>query len=180
MTRSGRVSRHDPVAAVGVRDPTQPVGRGEERAGLVVGRFPFVSLAIIQHAAPIATQPTDPPAAPMVELIRSDERPGIKKAIEVDGRAVTVPFVHQEIAVQRLSLHPPELVPHRRETHRFTFHVHATVPRVDAKPRDHLGMFTDHVTHEADVSLLEVLRSIERDEDAAALGEPIPPKQFEN
>ena len=31
----------------------------------------------------------------------------------------------------------------------------------------HLGMFKDHQVHEADVSLLEVLRSIERDEDAA-------------
>ena len=31
----------------------------------------------------------------------------------------------------------------------------------------HLGMFRDHQVHEADVSLLEVLRRIERDEDAA-------------
>ena len=40
-------------------------------------------------------------------------------------------------------------------------------------------MFSDRVTHD-DVSLLEVLKSIEADEDRARLGEPIPPKQFEN
>ena len=44
----------------------------------------------------------------------------------------------------------------------------------------HLGMFKDHQAHEADVSLLEVLRAIEHDEDQARLGEPIPPKQLEN
>ena len=35
----------------------------------------------------------------------------------------------------------------------------------------HLGMFKDHQVHEADVSLLEVLRTIERDEDAARAAE---------
>ncbi len=35
----------------------------------------------------------------------------------------------------------------------------------------HLGMFKDRQVHEADVSLLEVLRSIERDEDATRAAE---------
>ena len=35
----------------------------------------------------------------------------------------------------------------------------------------HLGMFKDRQVHGADVSLLEVLRAIERDEDAAKAAE---------